>query len=242
MRAVLRRCALCCVCVLCVSWGVVLRVPCRLRSVRCCAVLRWCACSVLFVWSALFVVPGAVVHYCVLCRVLWCALVWCWVWLPAVVLWWHDSVSVSLSGRVACLPVVGVVCCGGLLPCVVFCGAVLWCGAVLLRSAVFLRCCLCLLPLLLCPVVLCCLVVPCCWAVLRVVLCCVCLSFFQKPLQKGDKASPGSWDPPRSPADGGRLVGPWRGAPTPGRPVSTAKVPERQCWTRQKRWGCRTPP
>ena len=89
--------------------------------------------------------------------------------------------SVSLSGRVACFPVVSVVCCGVLLPCVVFCGAVLWCGAVLSCSAVFWRCCLCLLFLFLCPVVLCCLVVPCCRAVLCVVLCCVCLSSFQRP-------------------------------------------------------------
>ena len=75
VRAVVRRCALCCVCVLSVSWGVVLRIFCPLRSVWCCAVLRRCACSVLFVWFALFAVPGAVVHCCVLCRVLWCSVV-----------------------------------------------------------------------------------------------------------------------------------------------------------------------
>ena len=70
-------------------------------------------------------VPGAVVRCCMLCHVLWCSVVWCWVWLPAVVLWWRFLVSVSLSGRVACFPVVGGGCCGALLPCVVFCGAVL---------------------------------------------------------------------------------------------------------------------
>ena len=169
VHAVVRRCALCCVCVcaLCV-------LGCRAAhslSSPLCAVLRC-------------LVPGAVVRCCVLCRVLWCFVVWCWVWLPTVVLWWRVSVSVSLCRRVACFPVVGVVCCGALLPCVVFCGAVLWCFAVLSCSAVFWRCCLCSLSLLLCPVALCCLVVPCCWIVLCVVLCCVCLSFFQIPLQR----------------------------------------------------------
>ena len=45
------------------------------------------------------------------------------------------------SGRVVCFPVVGVVCCGALLSCVLCCGAVLSRGAVLLCSAVVLRCC-----------------------------------------------------------------------------------------------------
>ena len=39
----------------------------------------------------------------------------------------------------------GVVCLGGLRPCVVACGGVLSCGGVLLCSAVCLRRCLCLL-------------------------------------------------------------------------------------------------
>ena len=53
--------------------------------------------------------------------------------------------------------VIGVVYCGALLPCVMFCGAVLSRGAVLLRSAVMLRCCWCLLcPPVACPAVLCC--------------------------------------------------------------------------------------
>ena len=91
--------------------------------------------------------PGAVVHCCVLCCSLSCAVARCWVWLSAVVFWWHVSVPLSLSGRVACFPVVGVVCGGALLPCAVFCGAVLLCGAVLSCSAVFLRRCLCLLYL-----------------------------------------------------------------------------------------------
>ena len=65
--------------------------------------------------------------------------------------------SVSLSGRVVCFPVVGVVCCGALLSCVVLCGAVLSRGAVLLCSAVVLRCCLGLLcPPVACRAVLCC--------------------------------------------------------------------------------------
>ena len=151
------RCVLCAVCVLswrggacccsplclvlCVSRGAVLCVPCALRSVRCCASLCWCARVVLFVWCVLLLAPGAVVRCCVLCCFLWCAVVRCWVWWPVVVCWWRVSVSVSLSGRVVCFPVVGVVCCGALLSCVVFCGAVLSRGAVLLCSAVLLRCC-----------------------------------------------------------------------------------------------------
>ena len=151
------RCVLCAVCVLswrggacccsplclvlCVSRGAVLCVPCALCSVRCCASLCWCARVVLFVWCVLLLAPGAVVRCCVLCCFLWCAVVRCWVWWPVVVCWWRVSVSVSLSGRVGCFPVVGVVCCGALLSCVVFCGAVLSRGAVLLCSAVVLRCC-----------------------------------------------------------------------------------------------------
>ena len=151
------RCVLCAVCVLswrggacrcsplclvlCVSRGAVLCVPCALRSVRCCASLCWCARVVLFVWCVLLLAPGAVVRCCVLCCFLWCAVVRCWVWWPVVVCWWRVSVSVSLSGRVVRFPVVGVVCCGALLSCVVFCGAVLSRGAVLLCSAVVLRCC-----------------------------------------------------------------------------------------------------
>ena len=156
-----RRGACCCspLClVLCVSRGAVLCVPCALRSVRCCASLCWCARVVLFVWCVLLLLaPGAVVRCCVLCCFLWCAVVRCWVWWPVAVCWWRVSVSVSLSGRVVCFPVVGVVCCGALLSCVVFCGAVLSRGAVLLCSAVVLRCCWGLLcPPVGCRAVLCC--------------------------------------------------------------------------------------
>ena len=143
--------------VLSVSRGAVLCVPCPLRLVRCCASLCWCACVVLFVWCVLLLAPGAVVRCCVLCCFLWCAVVRCWVWWPVVVCWWRVSVSVSLSGRVVCFPVVGVVCCGALLPCVVFCGAVLSRGAVLLCSAVVFWCCWGLLcPPVACRAVLCC--------------------------------------------------------------------------------------
>ena len=157
LRRCVLRCVLCAVCVLssrggacccsppclvlCVSRGAVLCVPCALRSVRCCASLCWCARVVLFVWCVLVLAPGAVVRCCVLCCFLWCAVVRCWVWWPVVVCWWRVSVSVSLSGRLVCFPVVGVVCCGALLSCVVFCGAVLSRGAVLLCSAVVLVCC-----------------------------------------------------------------------------------------------------
>ena len=143
--------------VLCVSRGAVLCVPCPLRSVRCCASLCWCACVVLFVWCVPLLAPGAVVRCCVLCCFLWCAVVRCCVWWTVVVCWWRVSVSVSLSGRVVCFPVVGVVCCGALLPRVVFCGAVLSRGAVLLCSAVVLWCCWGLLcPPVACRAVLCC--------------------------------------------------------------------------------------
>ena len=167
------RCVLCAVCVLswcggarcclplcfvlCVSWGAVLCIPCPLRFVRCCASLCWCACVVLFVWCVLLLAPGVVMRCCVLCCFLWCAVVRCRVWRPVVVCWWRVSVLVSPSGCVVCFPVVGVACCGALLPCVMFCGAVLSRGAVLLCSAVVLRCCWCLL----CPPVAC-RAVPCC--------------------------------------------------------------------------------
>ena len=144
-------------CVLCVLPGVALCVPCPLRSVRRCLPLCWCACFLLSVWCVLLLANGAVVRCCVLCCFLWCSVVRCWVWRPVGVCWPCASVSVSLSGRVVWLPVGGVVCCGALLPCVVFCRAVLSRGAVLLCSAVVLRCCLCLLcPPVACRAVLCC--------------------------------------------------------------------------------------
>ena len=96
--------------VLCVSLGAVLCVPCPLRSVRCCASLCCCACVVLLVWCVLLLAPGAVVRCCVLCCFLRCAVVPCWVWWPVIVCWGRVSVSVSLSDRVVCFPVVGVVC------------------------------------------------------------------------------------------------------------------------------------
>ena len=137
VRAVVGRSALCCVCpgVLCCAFSVL--------SALCGAVLR-CAGALALCCSC-----GA---RCCWRLVLWCAAVRCWVWWPVVVCWWR--VSVSLSGRVVCFP---VVCCGALLSCVVFCGAVLSRGAVLLCSAVVLRCCwgvLC--PPVGCHAVLCC--------------------------------------------------------------------------------------
>ena len=150
--------------VLCVSRGAVLCVPCFLCPVRCCASLCWCACVVLFWWCVLLLAPGAVVCCWVLCFFFWCAVVRCCVWWPVVVCRWRVTVSVSLSDRVVCFPVAGVVCCGALLPCVVCCGAVLSRGAVLLCSAVVLRCCWGLFcPSVACRAVLCCAV---CW------LCC----------------------------------------------------------------------
>ena len=142
VRAVVRRSALCCVCpgVLCCAFPV-LSALCG--AVLCCAgaLALCCSCGACCCW----------------CLVLWCAVVRCWVWWPVVVCWWRVSVSVSLSGRVVCCPVVGVVWCDALLSCVVFCGAVLSRGAVLLCSAVVLRCCWGLLcPPVGCRAVLCC--------------------------------------------------------------------------------------
>ena len=140
VRAVVGRSALCCVCpgVLCCAFSVL--------SALCGAVLR-CAGALALCCSC-----GA---RCCWRLVLWCAVVRCWVWWPVVVCWWR--VSVSSSGRVVCFPVVGVVCCGALLSCVVFCGAVLSRGALLLCSAVVLRCCWGLLcPPVGCRAVLCC--------------------------------------------------------------------------------------
>ena len=153
-------CALCCMCFVVVCWCMLLFAAvlfavrvlwchavrfCPLRSVRCCAALWCCACVVLFVWCVPLLVPGAVLGCCVLCCFLWWCQVGCCVWLPVVVFWWRVSVSVFLSGRIACFPVVSVVCCPALPPCVVFCGAVLSFGGVLSCCGVILRCCLWLL-------------------------------------------------------------------------------------------------
>ena len=196
------RCVLCAVCVLswrggacccsplcfvlCVSRGAVLCVPCALRSVRCCASLCWCGRVVLFVWCVLLLAPGAVVRCCVLCCFLWCAVVRCWVCWPVVVCWWRVSVSLSLSGRVICFPVVGVVCCGALLSCVVFCGAVLsvvlcccallsFCGAVGACLALLWAVVLCCVVLLVGCAVFCLVVVSACCGALFLVLCFPCL-------------------------------------------------------------------
>ena len=137
---------------LCLSWSVVLCIQCPPRSVRCCAALSWCPCVALFVWSALFLAPDAVVRCWLLCCFLWCAVVRRWVLLPAVVFWWRVSVSVSLSGRVACFPVVGrravatcspVLCPVVLCCCVVLCLRVLvsFCGAVCCCVSLGVLCC-----------------------------------------------------------------------------------------------------
>ena len=123
----------CCCLLLCLVpwlfWAVSLCGSCPPRSVRCCALLCWCACVVLFECPALFPAPGPVVHCCVLCCCLWCAVARCWVWLSASGFWWRVSVSVSVSDHLPCFPVVGVFGCGALHPCAVFRGAVLSFGA-----------------------------------------------------------------------------------------------------------------
>ena len=149
-------CALCCPCVAAVWWCVLLfpavlcavvvlgclavRSLCLPRTGPCCAALCWCACVVLFVGSALFLAlfPGssAVVRCCVVCCCLWCPVAQCWVWLSVIVFWWRVSVSVSLSGRVACFPCgwCGLLRCPAPLCCVLWCSAVLWCCAVVFCS------------------------------------------------------------------------------------------------------------
>ena len=87
VRAVVRRCALCCVCpgVSCCAFSVL--------SALCGApALCWCACVVLFLWCVLLLAPGAVVRCCVLCRFLQSFVVQCCVWWPVVVCWWRASV------------------------------------------------------------------------------------------------------------------------------------------------------
>ena len=126
VRAVVRCSALCCVCpgVLCCAYPVL--------SALCGAVLRCAGGS----RCAVRVVRAVAEAWC--CGVPWCGAGSGGPWFsaggvfrcrcPCLAAW-----SVSL--------VVGVVCCGALLSCVVFCGAVLSHAAVLLCSAVVLRCC-----------------------------------------------------------------------------------------------------
>ena len=110
---------------LCLFWGVVLCVPCPLCPVRCCAALCWCPCAVLYAWSALFLVPGAVGSWC---RCLFFGVPW-WLWLPGVVVWWCVSALVSVSGRVS-LRSASSLWCPGPLCCVLWCCAAVWCCAV----------------------------------------------------------------------------------------------------------------
>ena len=167
VRAVVRRSALCCVCpgVLCCAFPVLSAL--RGAVPRCAgAHALCCSCGACCCWRL----------------VLWCAVVRCWVRWPVVVCWWPVSVSVSLSGRVVCFPAVGVVCCGALLSCVVFCGAVLCCGALLSCCAAVGACFALLWAVVLCYVVLlvgcavfCPVVVAACCSALLLVLCVPCL-------------------------------------------------------------------
>ena len=108
--------------VLCVSWGVLLCVPCPLHAVQCCAALCWHACVVLFAWSVRILAPGAVVRRCVLCCFPWCSALrccavllgaWCAVLLPAVPC---CCVRRLLCGAVFCCAGAPASC-----PCVVLC-------------------------------------------------------------------------------------------------------------------------
>ena len=135
--------------VLCVSRGVVLCVPCPLRSVRCCALLCWCACVVLFVWCVLLLVPGAVV-----CRgavlglvARGCLLVACF----------GVGVPVWPRGLLPC-GWCGLVWCPAFLCRVLWCCAVAWCCAVVLCCRVAV-----LLGLALSSCGLSCCAVLCCW-------------------------------------------------------------------------------
>ena len=193
----LRRCVLRCSPALCVFCrGAVVRAVCVLG---CCAVRSLCSplcavlCFAVLVRSrcAVRVVRAVVGAWC--CGALLCVVLFPVVCPGAVLglvargcLLVAFLVSVSLSGRVVCFPVVGVVCCGAPLSCVVFCGAVLSRGAVLLCSAVMLRavgaCFALLWAVVLCCVVLlvgcavfCPVVVSACCGALLLVLCVPCL-------------------------------------------------------------------
>ena len=139
VRAVVRHCAMCCV---------------RPRMSYCAFAVVTALCGVLLRCAGALALCCSCGLHCFRRLVLWCvavccaffyAVLWCWVCLPAGVFWWRVSMLVSLSGCVACFPVVGVVCCGALLPCVLFCGALLLCEVVLACPAVVLWCCFCFL-------------------------------------------------------------------------------------------------
>ena len=165
-------CALCCVCFVVAWWCVLLfaALPCAVCVSGCCAVRSLCSpfcavlCFAVLVRSrcAVRVVRAVAGAWC--CGALLCVVLFPVVCRGAVLglvargcLLVACFGVVSLSGRVVCFPVVGVVFCGALLSCVVFCGAVLSRGAVLLCSAVVLRCCWGLLcPPVGCRAVLCC--------------------------------------------------------------------------------------
>ena len=138
----------------CVACGAGAAVPCAMflgaslfvaPRVRCCVgVPAWLLpvrCSLASVALA------GVVCCCLLCLGL-CR----WAWLSSVVSWWVRMAPGNVFRW--CCPCLaawlaamwfGVVCLGGPLPCVVFCGAVLSCAGVLCCSAVCLRCYLCML-------------------------------------------------------------------------------------------------
>ena len=153
VRAVVRRSALCCVCpgVLCRAFpvlsalcGAVLR--CAGALALCCS-CGACCCWRLALWCA------------AVCCVVSCGVPWCGA--GSVGPWWFAGgvfrCRCPCLAAWSALHVVGVVCCGALLSCVVFSGAVLSRGAVLLCSAVVLRCCWGLLcPPVGCRAVLCC--------------------------------------------------------------------------------------
>ena len=126
------RCVLCCAACTVLCCISLCRVSWRLF---CGAVLGGAAVPALFL-------PGRCFFACLaLAGAMCCCLLFlgvcCWVSLSAVVSSWCVSVSLSLSGRVACCPVVccGVSWCSSPLCCVLWCCASLWCCAVV-------RCCL----------------------------------------------------------------------------------------------------
>ena len=70
-------------------------------AVLCCAVVVWCTCVVLFVWSVPFLAPGALLRSCVLCCFLWCSAVCCCAALLSV---WCAEGAVTKGQRPGCLP------------------------------------------------------------------------------------------------------------------------------------------
>ena len=163
-------CALCCVCYVVVCWCALLfaALLCAVCALGCCAVRSLstplcallCVAMLLRLRCAVRVVRAVAGPWCcgaLLCVVLF-ALVFCGAVLGLVA---RGCLLVASFGvgvpvwPVVCFLVVGVVCCGALLPCLVFCGAVPPRGACFALLWPVVLCCVVLLVgcTVFCPVV-----------------------------------------------------------------------------------------